>query len=107
MDLSKHVNLANTVLSKISKFKNLGLPTFDAMDIRNLDFPFSTRAKILNRMWRDNFKYAKLGYTQDFERISKTTAYCNHIKNSELEIREVFEQETENIPQTRQTDFVT
>ena len=39
--------------------------------------------------------------------MSKTIAYRNHIKNSETEIREFFERETENIPQTRQTDLVT
>ena len=39
--------------------------------------------------------------------MSKTTAYSYHINNSELETREVFERETENIPQTQQTDFVT
>ena len=38
------------------------------------------------------------------------TAYSNYIKSSELEFREVFEQEniqTENIPLTRQTYFET
>ena len=35
------------------------------------------------------------------------TVYSNHIKNSELETKEVFEQETENIPQALQTDLVT
>ena len=39
--------------------------------------------------------------------MSKTTAYYNHIKNSDLETREFFERETENIIQTRQTDLVT
>ena len=39
--------------------------------------------------------------------MSETTAYSNHIKNSELETREVFEQETEDIPLTQQTDLVT
>ena len=36
----------------------------------------------------------RLEYTHDFETMSKTTAYRNHIKNSELETIEVFEQET-------------
>ena len=58
-------------------------------------------------MQRDNFRDARLGYTHDFERMRKMTVYSNHIKNSELETREVFERETENIPQTRQTDLVT
>ena len=35
------------------------------------------------------------------------TAYSNHIKNYELETREVFERETENIPLKRQTYLVT
>ena len=39
--------------------------------------------------------------------MRETTAYRNHIKNSEFETREVFEQETENIPLTRQTDSMT
>ena len=44
------------------------------------------------------------------ERVNNTKAYSNHIKKYELETRKVFEQEniqTENIPQTRQPDFVT
>ena len=52
----------------------------------------------------------RLGYTHDFKTISKTTAYRNHIKNSELETREVFEQETlspENIQQTLPTYMMT
>ena len=43
----------------------------------------------------------------DFETMSETTSYINHIKNSELETKEFFERETENIPQTQQTDLVT
>ena len=39
--------------------------------------------------------------------MSETTAYRNHIKNSEFETREVFERETENIPLRRQTDLMT
>ena len=97
----------NSVLSESPKFKSLGLSTFDATDIRNLYFVPYTRAKSLNRTRGDNFRDARLGYMHDFERMSKTIAYRNHIKNSELETREVFERETENIPQTRQTDLVT
>ena len=39
--------------------------------------------------------------------MNETTAYSNQIKNSELETREVFERETENIPLTQQTYLVT
>ena len=44
------------------------------------------------------------------EKGSKTKAYSNHIKKSELETRNVFERETiqtVNIPLTQQPDFVT
>ena len=43
LDLSIRVNLADSVLSESPKFKNLGLPTFDATEIRNLDFAPSTK----------------------------------------------------------------
>ena len=39
--------------------------------------------------------------------MSETTAYRNHIKNSEFETREFFERETENIPLTQQTYLMT
>ena len=51
-----------------------------------------------------------LGYTHDYETMSETTAYRNHIKNYKLETRENFELETwspENIQQTLPRDMVT
>ena len=36
----------------------------------------------------------RLGYTHDFEPMSETTAYRNHIKNSKIETREFFERAT-------------
>ena len=87
LDSSIQMNLANSVLSKSPKFKSLGIPTVDATDMRNLYFAPSTRSKILNKTRRDNFRDAGLGYTYDFEAMSETTAYPNHIKISELETR--------------------
>ena len=43
-------------------------------------------------------------YTHDFETMSKTTAYRNHIMNSEIETREVSDRETKKFPLTRSTD---
>ena len=107
LDPSIRVNLSNSVLSESQKFKSLGLPANNAMDIRNLDFAPSTRAKSLSGTRKDNFISSRLGYTHDFETMSETTAYRYHIKNSELETREVFERDTETIPQTLQTYLVT
>ena len=64
----------------------------------------------MNRLQRGTESDYRLGYTHDFETMSKTTAYCNHIKNSEIETREVFEQETlspENIQRTLPMDILT
>ena len=58
-------------------------------------------------MRRENERDGMLGYTHDFETMSKTTAYRYHIKNSELETLEVFERETENIQRTLSMDTVT
>ena len=66
--------------------------------------------KTLNGTDRENLNGDWLASSHGFEIPSKTTAYSNHIKNSELETRKCFEREniqTENIPLTGQTDFVT
>ena len=94
LDPSIRVNLVNSVLSKSPNFKSLGLPDVDATDIHNLNFAPSVRAKSLSGTQKKNFSPSRLGYTHDFERMSETTAYRNHIKNSELETREFFEWET-------------
>ena len=64
----------------------------------------------MNGLRRDTERDDRLGYTHGFETMGETTAYRNHIKNSELETREVFERETwspENIQRTLSTDMVT
>ena len=37
-----------------------------------------------------------MAHTHDVETMSETTAYRNHIKDSEIETRKVFERETSN-----------
>ena len=52
----------------------------------------------------------RLVKTHDFEIMSETTAYRNHIESSEIETRVVFEPETwspKNIQQTLPTYMVT
>ena len=100
LDPIKQVNLPNFFLSESPEFKNIGLLVVDETDTRNLNFVSSTRPNSLSGKRKDNVSTSRMGYTYDFETMSKTTAYSNHIKNSEFETRQVFERETENIPLT-------
>ena len=93
-DPSVRVNLTNSVVRKSPGFKSLGHPTIETADIRNLDSVTATRAKNYNWLRRGTERDDMLGYMHDFETMSETKAYRNHIKNSEIETREVFEQET-------------
>ena len=100
---SIRVNLKKSVLSESPNFITLGHPTIETADIRDLDFVTATRAKNFNRLQRGTERDDRLGYTHNFKTMSETTAYRNHIKNSEIETREVFERETsspENIQRT-------
>ena len=90
LDPSKLVNLANSLISESKKFIILGLLSIDATSKVNTAFVPSTRAKSLNGTERENFKNGWLTSSHGFERVSETTAYSNHIKNSELETRRGF-----------------
>ena len=97
-----------SVIGERPNFISLGHPTVETADIRNIDFATSTRAKRLNGVQRGTERDDILGYTHDFETMSKTIAYRNHIKDSEIETRENFERETsthENIQRTLATDI--
>ena len=97
------MNLVNSVPCEIPKFKSLGHPTIETADIWNLDDISATGAKNCNRLQVYTERYDRLWYTHDFETMSKTAGYRNHIKTSEIEAREVFERETlspENIQRT-------
>ena len=89
-DSSVQVTLTNYFLSKSPKFISLGHRTVKTADIRKINFATYTRAKNLNGLRRGMERYDKLGYTHDFETMSEKTAYHNHIKNSEIETKEIF-----------------
>ena len=94
LEPSIRVNLAKSIFCKRPKFKNLEHPPIETADIQNLDYISATRPKNCNMLLRSTDRDDRLGYTHDFQTISEMAAYCNHIKNSEIETREVFEQET-------------
>ena len=93
LDPRKRMNLASSVLSKSPKFINFGLLSLNTPGKPNSVFTPSTRAKSLNGTDMENLNGDWLASSHGFERVSKTRAYSNHIKNSELETRQVFELE--------------
>ena len=86
--------LANSVLSKIPNHKRLRHLPILTSDIQNLKYISATRPKNCNKLRKSTDRDDCLGYTYDFETMSKTTAYRNHIKNWEIETKEIFERET-------------
>ena len=107
---SVQVKPSNSVLSESPNFKRLRHTPIETTDIWNLKRISNTIPKNCNGLWRSADRDDWLGYAHDFETMSETTAYRNHIKNSEIEIREVFEQETpspENIQRTLPMNFET
>ena len=87
------IDTTSNVLSYTDNVKKFdtSVPT---ADIRNLDYISATRPKNCNGLQRSTDRDDRLGYTHDFESTSETTAYRNHIKNLEIETREVFDRET-------------
>ena len=110
LDSSVRLNLANYVLCESPKFKHLWHLPIETADIWNLKYISATRPRKCNWFWRSTYRDDRLGYTHDFETMSETTAYRNHIKNLEIETREVFERETsspENMQRTLPMNIVT
>ena len=83
------MNIENSILSEIPKFIILRHPNVKIADIHNITFNTLTREKSLYGLRRDNFRDARLGYTQYFETMSEKKAYRNNIENSELAMTNV------------------
>ena len=81
LDHSIRVNLVNSVVRKIPKFKRLGHPPIETADIRNVDYISATRPNNCNGLRRRTDRDDRLGYKHNSETMSKTTAYRNHINN--------------------------
>ena len=110
LDSSVRLNLANSVLREIPNFKRLGHTPIETSDIGKLECINATKPNNCIRLRRSAERDDRLGHTHDFEAMSETTAYRNHIKNTEIETREVFERETsspENIQRTLPMNFET
>ena len=91
------MNLANSLGIEIPKLVYFGHPPIETNNVCNLiDGIVSTRIDNYNGIWRRTYRDDRMAHTHDVETMSKTTAYHNHIKNLEIETRNVFERETSN-----------
>ena len=93
----KWMNLSNSLSIETQKLVHFRHPSIDANDVGNLlDSIVATRIDNSNGIWGRTERDDRMAHTHDVENMSETTAYRNHIKNSEKETDDVFERETLN-----------
>ena len=91
------MNLAKSLSIETPKLAHFGHPPIDTSNVGNLlDVIVATIIDNCNGIWRRTTREDRMAHTHDIETTSETTAYRNHIKNSEIETRNVFERETSN-----------
>ena len=91
------MNLANYLSIESSKFVHFGHPPIETNNVGNLlDDIVATRIDNSNGIWRRIDRENMMAHTHDVETMSETKAYRIHIRNSEIETRNVFERETSN-----------
>ena len=94
---SEQMNLANSLGIETPKLVHFGHPPIETNNVGNLlDVIVTTRIENSNGIWRRTDRDNRMAHKHDVETMSETTAYRNHINNSEIETREVFERETSN-----------
>ena len=96
-NLSERMNLANSLSIEIPKLVNFGHPPIETNNAENLLYGIiATIIENSNRIWRRTYKDDMMAHTYDVETMGETTVYRNHIKDSEIETRTVFEREISN-----------
>ena len=91
-NLSKRMNLANSLGIQSPKLVHFGHPPVETNNLGNLlDGIVNTIIENSKGIWRRTDRDNRMAHTHDVDTIIKTTAYCNHIKYSEIETREVFD----------------
>ena len=77
------MNLTNSLGIESSKLVYFGDPPMETNNGGNLiDGILATRIDHSNGIWRITDRDDRMAHTHDVETMSKTIAYCNHIKNS-------------------------
>ena len=79
------MNLTNSLGIESPKLLHFGHPPIETKNVGNLlDGIVATRIDNYNGIWRRTDRDDRMAHTHDVEPMSKTTAYRNHIKNSEI-----------------------
>ena len=91
------MNLANSLSIEIPKLIHFGHPPIETNNVGDLlDGIVATRIENSDGIWRRTDRDNRMAHKHDIETISERIAYCNNIRNSEIETGKVFEQETSN-----------
>ena len=91
------MNLASSLGIAIPNLVHFGHPPIETNNVGNLlDGIVITRIYNSNGIWRRTDRDNRMAHPHDVETMSETTAYRNHIRDSEIETRKVFERKTLN-----------
>ena len=96
-NLSEQMNLANSLSIESPNLVHFGNPLIETKNVGNLLHGIvATRVENSNGIWRRTYRDDSMAHTHDVETMRKTTAYCNHLRNPEIETRKNLERETSN-----------
>ena len=97
-NLSKRMNLTNSLLVHTSKLVSFGHPSTQTDNVGHLIYSIAaTIVMDQDGIWRTTDRDVKMAPTHgDTETISEKLAFHIYIRDPEFETREVFEQETSN-----------
>ena len=94
---SERMNLAKSLSIETTKLVYFGHPLIETNDVGNLiDGIVTTIIENSNGIWRRTDGDDRMAHTHDIETISENIDHYKHIRDSEIETREVFEWETSN-----------
>ena len=96
-NLWKRMNLANSLSIDITKLVYFGHLPIETNNVGSLlNGNVANRIENSNGIWRRTDKDDRMAHTHDIETINKNIAHWKHIRDSEIETRNVFERDTSN-----------
>ena len=85
------MNLAKSLSIETPKLVHFGHPPIETENVGNLiDGIVAIRIENSDRIWSSKARDDRMAHTHDHETISEKIAYRKHIRDLEIETREVF-----------------